>query len=75
MKIIILSQYYVPEPDFKIHLLGKSLVVRGHQVTVIAGFLNYPRGRLYPGHRIRWRRGEQQDTGPELFNEGWKPNP
>ena len=61
MRFIILSQWYVPEPDFKIHLLGRNLAQRGHRVTVITGFPNYPTGQLYPGYKIRWRQWEQRN--------------
>jgi colanic acid biosynthesis glycosyl transferase WcaI len=61
MRILILSQWYLPEPDFKIHLLGRNLAQSGHQVTAITGFPNYPGGQLYPGYRIRWRQWEQRD--------------
>lgn len=57
----MLSQWYPPEPDIKVHLLGKDLSARGHQVTAITGLPNYPTGRLYPGYRIRWRQWEQRD--------------
>jgi colanic acid biosynthesis glycosyl transferase WcaI len=61
LRILILSQWYPPEPDSKIHILGKSLVARDHMVTAITGFPNYPSGQLYPGYRIRWRQWEQRD--------------
>jgi glycosyltransferase involved in cell wall biosynthesis len=61
MRILLLSQWYTPEPDIRIHLLGRELVARGHQVTVITGFPNYPSGRVYPGYRIRWRQWEEHD--------------
>ncbi len=51
MNVLILSQYYPPEPDPKIHGLGLDLARRGHRVRVITGFPNYPQGRLYPGWR------------------------
>lgn len=53
MRVLLLSQWYTPEPDIKVHLLAKGLAVRGHQVTVITGFPNYPQGRVYPGYRQR----------------------
>lgn len=53
VRILVLSQWYVPEPDIKVHLLGRDLVARGHQVTSITGFPNYPKGRIYPGYRQR----------------------
>ena len=61
MRILVLSQWYPPEPDFKIHIMARELVQRGHQVTSITGFPNYPSGKLYPGYRIRWRQWEQRD--------------
>jgi glycosyltransferase involved in cell wall biosynthesis len=57
MRILLLSQYYTPEPDIKVHLLARSLVARGHQVTTITGFPNYPHGQIYPGYHQRlWQR-------------------
>jgi hypothetical protein len=53
MQFLILSQWYVPEPDIKIHLLGRDLAQHGHKVTTITGFPNYPGGQLYPGYRLR----------------------
>ncbi|MDQ7844004.1 MAG: glycosyltransferase family 4 protein [Armatimonadota bacterium] len=53
MRVIILTQHYKPEPLPKAHELAEGLAVRGHQVTVITGFPNYPTGRLYDGYRIR----------------------
>ena len=61
MRILLLSQLYVPEPDIKVHLLGKGLVERGHQVTTITGFPNYPQGHIYPGYRQRPWQWEEMD--------------
>ncbi len=59
MKIVIITQNYIPEPDPKMHILGKGLVNRGHEVTVITGFPNYPQGKIYPGYRQRlWQKEE-----------------
>lgn len=46
MKILVISQYYYPEP-FKIHEICEELVKRGHEVTVVTGRPNYPDGNLY----------------------------
>lgn len=51
MRILILSQWYSPEPDIKNHLIARDLQERGHQVTVITGFPNYPTGQIYLGYR------------------------
>lgn len=61
MRIIVLSQWYPPEPDFKIRLLSRELVQRGHRVTVVTGFPNYPSGVLYAGYHIRLRQWEEED--------------
>jgi colanic acid biosynthesis glycosyl transferase WcaI len=61
VKLLILSQWYRPEPDIKVHLLGRELVARGHQVTAITGFPNYPQGRIYPGYHQRLWQIEHTD--------------
>ena len=50
MKILILSQYFYPE-EFKINDLTKELVSRGHEVTVLTGKPNYPKGEYFDGYR------------------------
>jgi colanic acid biosynthesis glycosyl transferase WcaI len=61
MKILILTQWFEPEPTFKGLLFAQELGKRGHEVEVLTGFPNYPGGKLYPGYRIRpWLR-EQID--------------
>ena len=61
MRILTLSQWYAPEPDIKVHLLARDLKARGHSVTSITGFPNYPTGKIYPGYRLRWRQWEERD--------------
>ena len=59
MKILLISQYYDPEPLPKPAQLAKALVDRGHDVTVVSGFPNYPYGKLYDGYHIRfWEKSE-----------------
>ncbi|PWL55881.1 MAG: glycosyltransferase WbuB [Clostridium cadaveris] len=43
MKILVVCQYYYPEP-FRITDICESLVQRGHDVTVLTGLPNYPEG-------------------------------
>lgn len=50
MKILIVSQYFFPE-EFKINDLARDLVVRGHQVTVLTGKPNYPKGEYFDGYQ------------------------
>ena len=57
MKILLLTQWFQPEPFFKGLPFAKALKNRGHEVEVLTGFPNYPGGKLYPGYRVRlWQR-------------------
>lgn len=49
MKILIVTQYFWPEP-FRINDLCDGLVERGHEVTVYTGLPNYPEGEFYKGY-------------------------
>lgn len=61
MRVLLLSQWYPPEPDCRLHHVAEFLVSCGCEVTVITGFPNYPGGRVYPGYKIRWRQWEHLD--------------
>ena len=47
MKILILTQWFEPEPTFKGMLFARELAARGHDVEVLTGFPNYPGGNIY----------------------------
>ena len=49
MKILVICQYYYPEP-FRIKDICEEMVKRGHEVHVVTGYPNYPEGELYPGY-------------------------
>jgi len=54
MNILCLTQWFTPEPESSRGLpFAKWLQARGHEVTALTGFPNYPTGQLYPGYRIR----------------------
>ena len=59
MRILVLSHFYDPEPLPKPSDLAQALARRGHTVSVITGFPNYPSGKLYPGYRLRLVRKEE----------------
>ena len=61
MRVLILSQYYRPEPIPKPSELASSLIRQGDEVTVVTGFPNYPSGKLYKGYRLGLLRKEQLD--------------
>ena len=49
MKILLVSQYFYPE-NFKINDLVFSLKERGHEITVLTGKPNYPKGNFFDGY-------------------------
>jgi glycosyltransferase involved in cell wall biosynthesis len=53
MRILMLTQWFTPEPDFKGLPFAKELVRLGHEVQVLTGFPNYPGGKVYDGYNIR----------------------
>jgi colanic acid biosynthesis glycosyl transferase WcaI len=61
VRILLLSQWYDPEPNIKSHTLARDLQGQGHTLTALTGFPNYPAGELYPGYVLRWRQWEQRD--------------
>ena len=48
-KILVICQYYKPEP-FRISDICEEMVRRGHEVQVVTGYPNYPEGILYDGY-------------------------
>jgi len=51
MKVLIVSQYFWPE-NFRINDLAAGLVERGHEVAVLTGVPNYPKGEFFPGYGL-----------------------
>ncbi len=60
-KILILTQWFEPEPTFKGLTFAKELRRQGFDVEVVTGFPNYPGGQVYPGYRIRLFQREIMD--------------
>lgn len=52
-RVLLLTQWFDPEPTFKGIVFAKELVQQGFDVEVVTGFPNYPGGNLYPGYRIK----------------------
>lgn len=63
LRVGILSQWYDPEPGGAAipAALARELASRGHDVSVITGFPNYPIGRVYPGFRMKARLDTESD--------------
>lgn len=57
MRILVICQYYSPEP-FRLSDICEELAKRGHKVTVVTGLPNYPMGEIYEGYRHGKRRKE-----------------
>lgn len=57
MKILVVCQYYKPEP-FRISDICEALAAQGHAVTVVTGTPNYPEGEIYPGYEGTAHRDE-----------------
>ncbi|MGE0315548.1 MAG: glycosyltransferase family 4 protein [Lautropia sp.] len=53
MRVLLLSQWFDPEPTVKGLNFARGLVEQGFEVDVVTGFPNYPGGEVYPGYRIR----------------------
>lgn len=53
MRILLLTQWYPPEPQTVVSDVAESLRDYGHDVAVLTGFPNYPSGKLYPGYRLK----------------------
>ena len=60
MKILVVCQYYYPEP-FRITAICEELVKRGHQVTVLTGLPNYPEGKILKGYKKKEHRDETRN--------------
>lgn len=53
IRVLLLTQWFDPEPTFKGLVFARELVRQGFEVEVVTGFPNYPGGKLYPGYKLR----------------------
>ncbi|ROM90402.1 glycosyltransferase family 4 protein [Pseudomonas brassicacearum] len=53
VRVLLLTQWFDPEPTFKGLVFARELVRQGFDVEVITGFPNYPGGKIYPGFKMR----------------------
>lgn len=61
MRILVVTQWFQPEPHFKGLDFARALRTMGHEVEVLTGFPNYPGGTVYPGYRVRPWQHEMMD--------------
>lgn len=64
MRVLLLTQWFDPEPIPKGLAFAKALKDRGFDVEVLTGFPNYPGGKLYPGYKMRVIQREVVDGVP-----------
>lgn len=53
LRLLLLTQWFDPEPTFKGLVFARELVRQGFDVEVVTGFPNYPGGRVYSGYKIK----------------------
>ena len=61
LKILVVSQYFYPE-NVRITDYCLSLKNRGHEVYVLTGKPNYPKGKYYPGYGWFKKKKEYSET-------------
>jgi glycosyltransferase involved in cell wall biosynthesis len=64
LRILFITHYFPPEvnaPASRTHEHCREWVKAGHQVTVITGVPNHPRGELFDGYQNRWLQREVVD--------------
>lgn len=57
MKVLLVTQSFYPE-NFKSNDTAFELVRRGHEVSVLTGLPNYPKGRVFDGYGLFRKRKE-----------------
>lgn len=61
IRVLLLTQWFEPEPSFKGLVFARELVRQGFEVKVLTGFPNFPGGKVYPGYRIKLLQHEVMD--------------
>jgi len=64
MRILLLTQWYPPEPAHTPEEFITTLHEFGYDVEVLTGFPNYPSGNLFPGYKLRPWMKEERDGIP-----------
>lgn len=72
-RVLLLTQWFDPEPTFKGMVFARELVQQGFEVEVLTGFPNYPGGKVYPGYKIKLLQRESID-GVEVTRVPLYPN-
>lgn len=70
-RILVVTQHFWPE-NFRINDMAEGFLAHGHQVDVLCGLPNYPKGEWFPGYRYFGPRRESYQ-GAQLFRAGEIP--
>ncbi len=61
MKILIVTQYFYPEP-MRVNDIARILVEKGHEVHVLTGVPNYPEGKVLADYRGKNYKKHETET-------------
>lgn len=61
IRILLLTQWFDPEPTIKGLAFASELVRQGFEVEVVTGLPNYPGGKIYPGYKLKLLQRETID--------------
>ncbi len=61
MRVLLLMQWFNPEPQIKGLAFAKKLRDLGNDVEVLTGFPNYPDGKIYSGYSIKFFQVEMME--------------
>jgi colanic acid biosynthesis glycosyl transferase WcaI len=61
IRVLLLTQWFDPEPTFKGLVFARELVRQGFEVEVLTGFPNYPGGKVYSGYKIKLLQRDEMD--------------
>jgi len=64
LKLAILTQYFYPEtgaPQNRLYELSKIFERLGWEIKVITAMPNYPKGKIFPGYRMKFSVNEKED--------------
>jgi len=64
LKILFLTQYFPPEigaPQARLFELARGLKNKGHEITILTAFPNYPGGKILAGYKLRAVQEEEME--------------
>ena len=70
MNILVITQYFWPE-SFRINDMALGLKERGHNITVLTGYPNYPLGRVFDGYNMKLVMKEDYSGIERVAIGGW----